>query len=626
MFIYRSFSPNQVMARNRYSINMPLYTAIFEATFTTSERYLKQLQKSFGHYAQLNIESVDCVENFENRSLRIQSSSVNDKLLVESKEQLANFAVSVDKGYLDQRLTPYRNTIIKTVGIGVLLAFLLLKALIHQQVLTPVLKLTKQVNKAIDGEINELKPSLQHDEVAMLNNGYVTLLGRLTKMAKYDNLTGLANRRLFDNHLDAFLNRSRSDQGKGALFFIDLDNFKQVNDTYGHSMGDALLADFANQLSKLFRYGEVFSLAPNDHSIARLAGDEFAVLLDGMPNTQAIAIAAQRVTSLFNGGYTLQGKVLDVHASIGIAVFPDDANTKEVLTSRADAAMYQVKRSGKNGFQFYSQELEHEAMQSTQIEAALHRALAEDNFHLNFMPIYATSDLQLTGFEVLLRSNCPILAQFGPAQFIPVAESTGIIKQLDYYVIEQALAHCRRLIDDHEFAGVMAINFSAWQLRNPEFTSVVKGLIEQYQVPPHQLELEITETCTVDNSESATELLHSLKQLNVKLSLDDFGTGYTAFKQLLNFPVDTIKIDRSFIAIINDLEESSDKAIIKILAELASLYQLDAVAEGVETQTQLEFVRSVGIQRVQGYLLSKPINYDQLVAMIAQGQKESNHH
>jgi diguanylate cyclase (GGDEF)-like protein len=611
--LYRTFSPGQIISINRFSAPMPLFTAIFEATFNINSLYAEQIQKSFSEFAHLSIMPHSCANQIDNAFSILQSSDEGLALHISSTRELARFDIEVDEEFVQQKLAPYRGTIETTVITGIIFTFMLLRFLIHYQVLAPVLGLTKQVNNAIDGTINELKPSKGRDEIATLNNGYVTLLDRLTIMAKYDNLTGLANRSLFDSQLNAFFSRAQHNHLKGALFFLDLDNFKQVNDTFGHGMGDALLKDFAQKLSTLFRHGEVFSLDESNHSIARLAGDEFAVILNGMPNAESIATAAKRITSLFEKGYQLEGKPLDVHVSIGVAVFPDDADSKESLISKADAAMYQVKRAGKNGYQFYSKELEALAQKHAEIELALNNAMQRNDFYLNFMPIFDCHSQHISGFEVLLRSTCPTLAKYGPAEFIPVAESTGIIKALDYYVIDKAFQHCEKLISEYSFTGVMSINFSASQLKNPDFSSFIRTQLNQYSVPAHQVELEITETCIVDNSALAAELLKELKELGVKLSLDDFGTGYTAFKQLLDFPVDTIKVDRSFISVIDEHSNKNEKAIVKMLSELATLYNIDSVAEGVETQAQLDYVKSIGFNRVQGYFLSRPLEWQEFI-------------
>lgn len=614
LIVYKTFSPYHPISEGSFSKSFERYTAVVTVDIDIEQHYFIPLRAKLSPDINiaLNPRYPGVVLSYQ---FQVRDSFSPDQglgTLVETN----NLAVALDvpMNYLHQLYQPYRNAIISLVINVTLITFLFLKWLIHRQVINPVMRLSTLVEKAKSGDISGLSRAPQTDEVASLNNNYFELFQTLNQMARFDSLTGLANRSLFNSAITRVIKQAKHTKTKCALLYLDLDNFKNVNDNYGHHVGDLLLQTFAVRLKQSFRASDLLMLANEKDSFARLAGDEFALLLPDMPSVEVVAQMATRITKLCRNGFELEGATYDIRVSIGIAICPDDAVTAEQLLQRADAAMYQVKRAGKNGFQFYSHTMEKEHQQHLLIEAELKTALAEDGFYLLFMPIFNCHTGKVVGAEALLRSNAKTLQEMGPAAFIPVAEQTGLIKDIDYWVLDHALSKLRTLIQEYDFNGKMAVNFSAQQLKNLNFVDDIKGMLEQYQVPPQQLELEITETCFVPGETEHISLFQQLRALGVGLSLDDFGTGYTAFNQLRDFPVDQLKVDRAFIWDI-DSEAQQGKLLVDVIVELGELYDLEVVAEGVETPAQLEHIRQLGCDQAQGFLLSKPIDWEALITL-----------
>lgn len=617
LILYRSFSPQHLLTDNRVSSSVVLYTATVESSLNIDDyRYL--LENSFSGTVSLSLTPGRMVTRFSDEITHQVSRDEQDGLVLTSGNALVDLRLSLPASYLDKRAEPYRHAIISLVINVSLLTFLILKALINRQVIKPVSRLTQSVESALAGDSSGLIKSRGKDEIAMLNNTYVQLFQSLHKMAKFDDLTGLANRNQFNSLVHKMVDDSRRYQRKSALLYVDLDNFKAVNDTYGHHTGDLLLRAFAARLDTCLSLEPLLAENEGSYDLARLAGDEFCVLLHSPYCTDSITHIAQRVVELCKDGFTLEGVTYDVRVSIGIALCPDDAHSAESLLQCADLAMYQIKRDGKNGYHFYSPAINEEQRWHTQIEAELYRALQEQLFYLLFMPVYDCRTGRVVGAEVLLRAHSELLSSCGPAQFIPVAEASDLIRQIDYWVIEEAIRQLRVLIDEHRFDGFVSVNFSARQLKNSAFSKDVAALIEKYAVPARQLELEITETCLVQADDRSIQLLHELKALGLSLSLDDFGTGYTAFTQLVDYPVDVLKIDRSFVNAITEFSQAG-KQLIDIMAEMASLFNLRVIAEGVETQQELDYVRKLGCEQAQGYYLSRPIGWQPFTALLRSG-------
>lgn len=437
----------------------------------------------------------------------------------------------------------------------------------------------------------------------------------IRQMAFYDTLTGLPNRWNFKTNLQRVIDRASKDKQRVGLLYIDLDNFKQVNDQYGHEMGDKLLLKFSEQLWSEIRPSDQV-LKPQEESIARLAGDEFVVLLPDIKDTINAGKVASRILDIFDGGFEVEGITHLTYASIGIAVFPDDAKEPSELLHFADTAMYDAKQNGRNCFRFFTQEIADTIKQRQKIEYGLRASLENDQLSLVFMPIFDCDNDDIVAVEALLRCNAPELEKIGPDQFIPVAESTGLIKDIDLWVIDAALQRLVTLQQQHNFTGKMCINISGVELNNEHFPSQVKRLLEIYAVAPCSVELEVTETALVAGNKACLDTLHALREVEVSLALDDFGTGYTAFSQLIHYPAHCLKIDRSFIS---DLFSGNDprSKMVLIIQNLAELYGLRVIAEGVETEEQLNYLKRHGCDWAQGYFLSRPLAWDDLLKRLA---------
>jgi diguanylate cyclase (GGDEF)-like protein len=438
----------------------------------------------------------------------------------------------------------------------------------------------------------------------------------IRQMAYYDTLTGLPNRWSFKTNLERLLARAGKDKERIGLLYIDLDNFKQVNDQYGHEAGDRLLFKFSERLGEAIRPTDQL-LKPQKESLARLAGDEFVVLLPNIKEPLDASAVATRVLNLFDGGLEVDGVTHMIYASIGISVYPDDATTPTELIHHADAAMYDAKNNSRNCFRFFTQKIADTLRQRQQIEKGLREALSEEQFSLVYMPIFDCKNNTIVAVEVLLRCQSPELKGIGPDQFIPVAEATGIIKDIDLWVIDNALQALIILRKKHYFKGKICINISGVELLNEHFPSKVKNLLEQHKVSPENVEIEVTETAFIADNETCLETLKALNELGVSLALDDFGTGYTAFSQLIHYPADCLKIDRSFV---NDLfsEREARSKMVMVIQSLAKLYDLRVIAEGVETEAQMNYLRENGCDWAQGYYLSRPLPWDNLVKLLSE--------
>jgi len=409
-------------------------------------------------------------------------------------------------------------------------------------------------------------------------------------MARHDPLTDLPNRASFTEELQ----RAEARVGRGekiALLCVDLDNFKEINDTLGHALGDKLLQGVAERINS----------AKRDHEIAaRMGGDEFMLLLGQLDQPHHAAIVAQRLLSTLNEPMQIEGHQITVGASIGIAVGPEDGTDSETLMRNADLALYRAKAEGRGTYHYFEQGMDTQMHERRQLEQGLKSALANEEFTLAFQPLLDLNSNRVSGFEALLRWTHPELGQLSPAQFIPVAEDTGIIVPLGKWVLKKA---CAAALDWPGQVHV-AVNLSPAQFKDRNLAASVRETLEETGLAPGRLELEITETLLLHNAEGNLRTLHELRKLGVGISMDDFGTGYSALNYLRSFPFDKIKIDRSFIA---DIGEDRDDELVRAVIGLGRSLGIATTAEGVETEEQLDLVRAQGCAEVQGFLFSPPL-------------------
>jgi diguanylate cyclase (GGDEF)-like protein len=424
---------------------------------------------------------------------------------------------------------------------------------------------------------------------------------RINYLATRDGLTGLPNRAMFSQLLNAAIETSRRHNRQFALLFIDLDRFKIINDTLGHADGDALLVEMGRRFSETVRASDV---------VARLGGDEFVIILQELADHQQVADIARKVLSAATKHVLLSGQECRVTASIGVAMFPADGDDEQTLVKNADMAMYLAKDEGKNSVRFYSTEIKAPSTERLMLEASLRRAIERNELVIHYQPKRALRTEQITGVEALLRWNHPDLGFLPPNKFIPLAEETGLIIPIGLWVLKTA---CRQSME-WQRQGLplmsMAVNLSPRQFTHDGLLASIEEVLTETGMPPQLLQLEITEGMVMQNVERSIDVLKALKSRGVHLAIDDFGTGYSSMSFIKRFPVDTLKIDRSFVR--NLPADTDDKAIADAIIGLGRALGLTIIAEGVETAEQETFLRDHACDEMQGFLLSKAVPADEI--------------
>jgi len=414
-------------------------------------------------------------------------------------------------------------------------------------------------------------------------------------LANYDSLTGLPNRRLLQDRLNLSLVRSRRQSTGFALLYIDIDNFKHINDSLGHTAGDQLLKVMASRYQAVLR---------EDDAVCRLGGDEFAVILHDIPDEGAMTVVVEKLLEATATPLTIASRPLLVSASIGGALYPKDAQDAVTLEKCADLALYHAKDEGKNTFRMFSEELDHSSHERLSLLHALHYALERNELCLNYQPKICNATGKVIGVEALLRWNNAELGSILPDRFIPIAEESRLIIPIGEWVLRQACAQqvaWKRMGYDLS----MAVNLSAVQFKAPNLIETIRAILTETGMEAEKLELELTESCLVDKPDEAIKTLAKIRELNCNIAIDDFGTGYSSLSYLKNFPVSVLKIDRSFV---KDLfSDSSDRAIAQSVVNLANNLNMLTVAEGVENSDQQEILKGMGCSYVQGYLHSRPV-------------------
>jgi diguanylate cyclase (GGDEF)-like protein/PAS domain S-box-containing protein len=445
---------------------------------------------------------------------------------------------------------------------------------------------------------------------------------RIRQLALIDALTGLPNRELFKDRLSRAIKLARRHGRRLALLFLDLDNFKRINDTLGHTVGDLLLQATARRLEESLRESDSVARGnlndPFEH-MARLGGDEFTVLLPDVHRSEDAAFVAKRIQESLSQPLTLAGYDVFVTPSIGIAVFPDDGEAPEVLLRNADMAMYFAKRQGKNLYRFYDATLNEAAMQRLKMESQLRRALDRGELSVHYQPQIDLPSGRLSGVEALLRWENSALGSVPPVEFIPLAEETGLIIPIGEWVLRTACAQAAAWRGAGIRVPRVAVNISLMQFVQPGFPETVSRTLHDAGLAPQALELELTETLLMQDPDSAARTLRALKTLGVQLAIDDFGTGYSSLSRLKQFPIDRLKIDRTFV---RDVPEHRDDAAIAVaVIAMAESMGLKVVAEGVETQGQMEFFKARSCDEVQGYYLSRPLPVAEITPVLRSFQR-----
>ncbi len=428
---------------------------------------------------------------------------------------------------------------------------------------------------------------------------------RMERMAFYDTLTNLANRRLFYDRLGQAVDHAQRSRHLSALLYLDLDQFKRVNDTLGHEVGDVLLQEVSTRLTSCVR---------QEDTVARLGGDEFTVLLFDIKTPSDASLVADKILNTLRQPLNISGHQLVVTTSIGITIVPQDGTDPNSLMKNADLAMYRAKEHGRNTYHFYSEEMNTNAVKRLRTEYELRRALERNEFALHYQPKVRLSDLQIVGVECLIRWEHPERGLLAPYEFIEVAEETGAIVDMGNWIIQEACRTGRELTEQAKRQIQIAVNISPRQFRDPNLVATIRRNLRESGLNPSTLELEITETMLMGDVEAANTTVRQLHELGVRMAIDDFGTGYSSLNYLKKFPINTVKVDRSFVM---DIPESADDmAITSAVIAMAHRLNMEVVAEGVETQEQLNFLLEHDCEYAQGYLFAKPLPLASLRPMI----------
>jgi len=476
-------------------------------------------------------------------------------------------------------------------------------------------------NRRKNGEIYPewLRISAIRDESGNME-GYVGLFSDITKrkrneslihhQANFDALTGLPNRNLLKDRLSHAIDLAKKNNRHAAVLFIDIDRFKYVNDTLGHSLGDQLLQDIASRLTHNLQ---------TPRTVARFGGDEFVAILPDERNLHSVENAVNKILKDLERPYLLNENQVFASASIGVAIHPFDGENAETLLRKADNAMYKAKDKGRNNFQFFTMEMDNEAQQRQELEQDLHQAIEKKQLFLVYQPIIASLTASMVSAEALIRWQHPKKGLISPEQFIPLAEEVGLIVPIGEWVLREACNEAMRWNNESNVTPGVSVNLSSVQFQKQDIPSLVKTILTETQLPAEQLTLEITESLLVDDDDDTLKQLQEIRELGVNLSIDDFGTGYSSLSYLKKFPVSTLKIDRSFIMGLP--HNTEDEALVSAILGMASSLNLKVVAEGVETQDQADLLKNKGCQYIQGYLFSKPLPKTEFEDFLLQSNK-----
>lgn len=459
------------------------------------------------------------------------------------------------------------------------------------------------------------------DELDILEDSSISLAKNLEKMgidirkrsseleyiAFYDVLTGLGNRRTLDNALNYAISSYENNQSEFALLFIDLDNFKRINDSLGHDIGDNLLIEVGRRLLSVIRSSDV---------IARFGGDEFVVILRNIDNREDVAEAARKLLHALRTPIAIDDRQLYVSGSIGIVLAPVDGIDAATLMKNADLAMYRAKMRGRNTFQFFTSAISESANRLLDLEIDLETALAENQFLLFYQPIVSLVDQQVVGLEALVRWKHPAQGMISPAEFVPVMEQNGMISKLDRKVMAMACQDLNFLQTQTGRDLNISINLSSNELRDPTLVGFLQSQIEKYGIKPHHLKVEITESVLMEDVDYTALILRDLKSLNVKVAIDDFGTGYSSLNYLKKLPVDELKIDRSFVC--DTPGEASSAEIVAAVIAMSHKLNIKVVAEGIEHSQQIDFLKNCQCDFGQGYYFQRPLSRDSIITWLQQ--------
>ncbi len=432
---------------------------------------------------------------------------------------------------------------------------------------------------------------------------------QLKHLATHDPLTGLPNRLLLYDRINQVLPRAIREKRHIALLFLDLDRFKNINDTLGHATGDQLLKEVSERLLLCIRDGD---------TISRVGGDEFVIVLVNVAAANDVPVIAKRILDSLSQPFSFSAVELFVTASIGISLFPDDAENSDILVKNADTAMYHAKAEGKNNYQFFSSSMNIKMIERLGMENSLRHAIDRKELLLYYQPVIELRTGRITGMEALVRWRPPNREMISPGEFIPLAEETGLIIPMGEWILRHACVQNKAWQDAGLSAVRVAVNISARQISEKHFVDMVQQTLAETGLAPHHLELEITESAFIKNTESTIITFFKLHHMGVQISLDDFGTGYSSLSYLKKFPIHTLKIDQSFI---KEITNPDTTAIVTAIVGMAHALKLKVIAEGVELKDQKTFLQSISCDEVQGYFFSRPLPAEEFRKLLLKEKK-----
>jgi len=470
--------------------------------------------------------------------------------------------------------------------------------------------------------LNKGRASYDNDGKPLLISGFLTDItkevlaqeeikrqkGILHHQAHHDALTGLPNRVLFEDRLEQAIKKAKRSFKKIAVLFIDLDNFKKINDSMGHDIGDEVLVQVATRLQNCIRKSD---------TLARLGGDEFIIIIDEIKDEDLAIHLAQKLIQSMTKPLCINKQDIYITNSVGVSIFPEDGSNATTLLKNADAAMYKAKDDGKNTYQFYKEEMTEKAFERLLMENSLRQALENEEFVVHYQPQVETKTEKIVGMEALVRWNHPSMGLVPPSKFIPPAEETGLIVKLDRWVMKTAMQQITKWNLENSYQYFVSLNLSVKQIEEEDFINFLQESLKEIKCSPSFIELEITESQIIKDTEKCIQILKNVKKLGIRISIDDFGTGYSSLSYLKKFPISKIKIDQSFVRDIPNDED--DVALVKAIISIAENLNLSTIAEGVETNEQREFMLKHGCDKIQGYFYSKPVCAKEMKELLEKG-------
>ena len=573
----------------------------------STEQVGKQLPVELFRQSRLNANGSTRIDGqFQGKNAHFQAIRLHDWLyafVVYQEDEL--LAKSISLGW----------TVTLITFIAILIAITFMFGILKKQLITPIRKLSLAASEMGRGQVLVPIDIDSNDEIGELATTFREMGKSLNHyheqvryVAYHDSLTGLPNRVMFKDYLNRATAEARRDLQELAILFLDLDNFKRINDTLGHQSGDKLLEAFADRLSKHLRETDVVSHHSREDAsrvIARLAGDEFIILLPRTSGPGEAQKVANRVLNSLSEPFVISMQELYVSVSIGIAMYPEDGETAGELLKNADIAMYHAKKLGRNNFQYYSSKLNEESAEKLKIEGKLRHALENNALELHYQPQINLTTGQISGVEALLRWEDPELGKVGPDVFIPIAEEYGLIVQISEWVINEACRQAQQWITAFKLPITMSINISAVHFNNQSLEVMIAAALKTTGLDPRCLELELTETSILQDLNQATETLDTFKSMGLKLALDDFGTGYSSLSYLMKLPFDRLKIDQSFIR--NLKTETKGTAIVSAIISMSHSLSMSVIAEGVEQKEHMQVLLQMHCDHVQGFYISRPL-------------------